>query len=416
MLNSDSVIESHKNLLGTFNKYAFQDFFLKVLGEEYPSYPFDVSQVKHPYFPVHVQTTEQKSFEFYESWWMILFYPQKLLKSKKHKENIIFPNGIADTLKRINESYPFELFMGKTQNIYRGIVDFGKLYVITNLTNVDTNEYAHHLGSMADKIISRTQKNTGFGTIDYYFRDYEASKTICKHLKKFVTDSFDGVTLNITKDRVKVLPFQNQSPSCSGLIKSHFTPIETVITTGIVNDYYILKEFEKVINDGTEADIEEFMRVNYQLIFGKHYDKIETQLWLKFPEIDIGNRNRRFDIFARNSLKGDWDLFEIKKNMPIIKFERGVPNFTSHVYSAIRQGQNYMRSLRQNDVKSHFAKIGIEYFEPSLNIVIGRKSQITHQQWRILQKDSSNDLNIIPYDELLENVKQEIRNRQIYLH
>lgn len=175
------------------------------------------------------------------------------------------------------------------------------------------------------------------------------------------------------------------------------------------------KEFENVINEGSENQLEEFIAAHYQLFLGSHYDKIETQIWLKFPESDIANKERRLDIFARNTLSQDWDLFELKKNMPVVKMYRDVPTFTSELSGAISQLRNYQRNLQQDNVKKYFAEKGIEYYEPSLNLVVGRTPQISIEQWRRACADQNN-INVLTYDNLLSQAKNQIKSQIDFLN
>lgn len=74
-------------------------------------------------------------------------------------------------------------------------------------------------------------------------------------------------------------------------------------------------EFNKIINSSAkESVLEEFLRENYQLFFGEKYDTISTQVWLNFTEVDIGGRGRRLDIFMRNAISQDWDIYELKRS------------------------------------------------------------------------------------------------------
>ena len=83
------------------------------------------------------------------------------------------------------------------------------------------------------------------------------------------------------------------------------------------------------------------------------------------------------DLFMRNSVSDDWEMYELKRaNIIPAKVVRGVPMFTDLVYQAIAQAKNYKALLQQDSVKRKFAREGIEYFEPEINIIVGRKSGI----------------------------------------
>ena len=133
----------------------------------------------------------------------------------------------------------------------------------------------------------------------------------------------------------------------------------------------VLLEFSKLINsECKESVLEEFLRVNYKLIFGNNYDSISTQVWLNFPEYDIGKRDRRLDIFIRNSVTTDWELFELKRsNVQLTKTISDVPMFVSAVNEAIAQAKNYKRILSQDYVRKAFERQGILYYKPEINLV-----------------------------------------------
>lgn len=105
-----------------------------------------------------------------------------------------------------------------------------------------------------------------------------------------------------------------------------------------------------------------------RIFFGDKYDRIESQLWLRFPEVDAGRRERRIDLLLRNSIKNDWELFEIKRPIRLTKTYRDMRVLKSEVSYAIQQARNYGEILRQDKVKKHFASEGIEYCEPVLNL------------------------------------------------
>lgn len=135
---------------------------------------------------------------------------------------------------------------------------------------------------------------------------------------------------------------------------------------------------------------------------------------IKFSQYIAGNRNslvcrlydrqrdRRLDIMMRNAVQGDWELFELKRsNVELTKTISDVPMFVSAVNDAISQAKNYKRLLEQDKVKRALAVDGIEYYQPEINLVIGKKPSISNAQWRRLLADNQNGLKITTYDTLL---------------
>src|SRR5690606_18816258 len=99
----------------------------------------------------------------------------------------------------------------------------------------------------------------------------------------------------------------------NGVLRNSKNPCESVTLKSADKSQAIL-EFEELINRNVKENVLElFLQKYYQELFGFEYDKIETQVWLRFPELDISNENRRLDIFLRNSVENDWEIFEIKR-------------------------------------------------------------------------------------------------------
>jgi len=79
----------------------------------------------------------------------------------------------------------------------------------------------------------------------------------------------------------------------------------------------------------------------------------------------------------RNALEEDWELFELKRsNVALTKTISDVPLLVTSVNDAIAQVKNYKRILEQDAVKKRLAEDGIEYYEPEINLVIGKNPSI----------------------------------------
>jgi hypothetical protein len=167
----------------------------------------------------------------------------------------------------------------------------------------------------------------------------------------------------------------------------------------------LVKEFEQLLScNPREAKLEAFLKKYFKEIF-EGYDRIETQVWLKFPDLDIGNKNRRLDVFLRNTASHDWELFELKKAIQLTHTYQDIPVFVNAVYLGIEQIRNYKRILSQDKVKKMFALQGIEYYEPEYRLLIGRNPDIPINQWRNLKKSHENDLKIFTYDDILNGMR-----------
>jgi hypothetical protein len=210
--------------------------------------------------------------------------------------------------------------------------------------------------------------------------------------------------------------FQCQKSLFAGVSHVGRQPYEPVIVDNLRKKEDCLLEFEALIKKGAkESELEKFISAYYKDIFGSKYDRIETQLWLRFPEYDIAGKERRLDVFLRNSVINDWALFEIKRPVKVTSTYRDVPVIAREVTEAIQQVKNYARILTQDAVKKQFAKEGIEYYEPCLNLVIGRSPEISQEQWRWLMSTHGRDLNIFTYDDLLKEMRVRLRELRDFL-
>jgi len=169
-------------------------------------------------------------------------------------------------------------------------------------------------------------------------------------------------------------------------------------------------------NNPKEATLENFLESHFRDIFGPNYDRIETQIWLRFPEFYISNRSRRLDIFLRNQIEKDWELFEIKRLVPLTGNYRDIPVLSREITTAISQVRNYVRILQQDKVKQSMYREGIEYFEPELRLVVERSPQIETEQWRRIVADSSNGVKIITFDNLLDQMRARLASRELATH
>ncbi|MCU1255740.1 MAG: hypothetical protein JWM83_2039 [Candidatus Angelobacter sp.] len=226
----------------------------------------------------------------------------------------------------------------------------------------------------------------------------------------------EGIAVSISIDDVIVRDFTAERNLASGVSPGTRGVYEPVIVRQAIHNQGILSEFQALLrSDPSEARLQEFLVAHYKEIFGSKYDRIETELWLRFPELDIRNKDRRLDLFLRNSIRNDWDLFEIKRPITLTSTYRDIPVFVSEVSNAIHQVRNYGRILAQDKVKRHLEKEGIEFFKPEINLVIGRTPQIPHAQWRWLQSGTEGGVRIFTFDELLAELRRRLDDRYAVL-
>lgn len=281
---------------------------------------------------------------------------------------------------------------------------------ITNYSDIAREAYDNILFPKFSKLLDVLDFNTGMilGSIDSFLE--LGGDDPNRAFDKFISTYRDGLSLSLVDDKFSVNTFLADNYIASGVLRASKAPCEPVFVNSFVKNN-ILREFENLINaKHSEAELENFLKRYYQEIFGFEYDQIETQLWLRFPDLDISNKSRRLDIFLRNSIQHDWDLFEIKKPIKLTRTYRDVPVFTDEIATAIQQLRNYGRLLSQDKVKKTLAQEGIEYYVPSLNLVVGRSPNIPHEQWRWLKSTNQQDLKIVTYDELLATMRTRLKN------
>ena len=228
-----------------------------------------------------------------------------------------------------------------------------------------------------------------------------------KAIKDFILTNDSGICINLSDDKILATRFIAER-TFDGIITSPEMVFQPVFRR-ILDTDDVLTEFNKLINDDTkESVLEEFLLTYHSVIFGNKYDTVSTQIWLNFPEYDIGEKKRRLDMLMRNSISNDWDIFELKRSsVKLTKTKSDVPIFVSAVYDAIAQLRNYRDILNRDSVKRYFEKVGIKYYNPQFNLVIGKKPLISKKKWDWLLSQQQ-DLNILTYDDLFDSAKKRL--------
>jgi len=331
------------------------------------------------------------------------------------EHNINFKNEptLVQNIKNIHKIY-------KGQKGYWGMVDehleldnkLQSVAFITNLSGIEKETYENKIiPQYSDLAINLGMKKPTFhvGSFDSFIDlSYEETEDT---FMNFVISNSEGIRISLEQDNVSVDYFFSEKNLASGVLPHSKSPCEPVFINYIKQKESIVEEFESLIRkDVSENDLENFLVANFKEIFGSHYDRVETQLWLRFPELDITGHNRRMDIFLRNSVINDWELFEVKRVIPTTSKYRDIPVLSKEISYAIHQVKNYSHILSQDSVKKHFAKEGIEYYEPSLNIVVGRTPQILHNQWRWLLANNK-EVRILTFDHLLNEMKVRLQDQ-----
>jgi len=402
-----------KNLLSRLSKQAFEAFIVELYNSE--KFEHNIKPLEEVGDNVFYRGIVASYGQSIHSTFILQYLPIELLKNPEI--HLLDDETLIPTLKQLCNFYKGKKgAWGMVSESLRYDYQIKGINLITNLHNVEVETYFEKLipnfKDIVERIFRRKTIGTAIGSYDSFIE--LANEHIKQGFTKFLQNNSDGIRISLLSENIKVERFVVEKNLSGGVMPTTKFPYETLFVNYFAQDE-ILKEFESLINKETsESDLENFLVSNYKEIFGNKYDRIETQLWLKFPEFDISDKNRRLDVFLRNSVVNDWELFEVKRIIELSRNYRDIPVLSKEISYAIHQIKNYARILSQDSVKRHFSTQGIGYFEPSLNIVVGSKPQISHEQWRWL---TSNDksVNILTFDNLLEEMKYRLSDRKKFL-
>jgi hypothetical protein len=236
-------------------------------------------------------------------------------------------------------------------------------------------------------------------------------------LSSFLRQDTDGMRIAVQGDKFVVAPFATESILTAGVLGARLLPYQPLYEGARESRNDIIEEFEELLNASiAEAKLEDFIARHFRDIFGSKYDRIERQLWLRMPEVDVTGRDRRVDLFLRNAVTSDWELVELKRTDVALttSYRQDMPMFTREVLGAIQQLRNYSRLLLQQSIRDKLARNGIEYFEPEVSLVIGRAPSIQTARWRRLVAQSG-DVRVTTYDQLLGEMKMRAAERYTVL-
>jgi hypothetical protein len=340
----------------------------------------------------------------YDAVYINHFSPTELFKQSSVK---LDEAQLSDDLDKIQRHYS-----SPSSTHYRYV---GEIYLLLNTVESAIEDFAADVAPLFKRLAVKAGFNVetyGVGTFAS-FLSYRPEETT-QALAQLIMRPSEGLSINVGDDKVDVRPFWSEKPMFCGVTQDSLSPCETVYLSTKRQDAAALEELGALLYRGAkESELERFFVAHYRDIIGYKYDRIETQLWLRFPKLEITGSDRCLDVFVRNSVRRDWELFELKRAKPIISSSGNLPVFIRDVHDAIEQVRNYARLLKESAVKDRLAKEGIEYYEPSLNVVIGRTPQLEHAQWRRLV--SNNVVNLFTWDDFYEELRSRHQDRESIL-
>lgn len=372
-----------KNLLLTLlprlNTTAFESFIIELFNDR--NEPFQpIQEIDEPVFRQPLLDSYGDSLE---SAFLLHYLPLEIF-SDLRKINVSEDPLIVQGLTKIRDHYKGKVgYFGLVSEAMIKAAKLRSVAVLTNLGNLDKDYYQSTIIPQYRELANHLQLYASAFFVGSYdsFLDLNAGGTR-EAFQSFLNNYSEGISIRLDQSSTSVSRFMTETV-LGGVLKGSKQPCEPLFANLLQKEENILSEFKALIQSETlESKLEEFLFAHFQDIFGTNYDRIETQIWLRLPDLDISQKSRRVDVFLRNSVVNDWELFEIKRVIPLTRTHRDIPVIKSEVIYAVQQVKNYARILSQDSVKRKFAEQGIEYYEPSLNLVVGKTPQIPHEQWR----------------------------------
>jgi hypothetical protein len=323
---------------------------------------------------------------------------------------------LVSTLRRIRETY--RRTIGHWGMVSPYIVPASQLQVLSFLTNIHGFSKEEYERTIIPQYSTLARKNRlrrpriYVGSYDSFI-DLSPEATI-RALQAFLKRHYEGIRISVGEAGIAVTRYASESVLSTGVPKDRLQPYQPVYVIAPDPLDVLIAEFEHLLNSSPrESQLEMFLKSHYRDVFGTKYDRIETQLWLRFPGLDISGQNRRTDLFLRNAVTNDWELFELKRaDVSLTGTYRDVPALSHEVYGSIQQLRNYSRLLAQREVRDSLARRGIEYYEPELSLVVGRAPAVTKHQWRWLMAQTRNEVRVTTYGDLLAELRTRAADRR----
>src|SRR6266571_1358521 len=173
------------------------------------------------------------------------------------------------------------------------------LAFITNLVGISRDDYETNVIPQYSQLVHKmrlAKDHLYIGSYDSFVAlRPEATQSA---FAKFITQNTDALRIALDPDDIRVERVSSECHLSAGVLSHSRVPSEPVYQARLRKDEGTLQELELLLRQNvSEARLEAFLAEHYRLIFGPQYDRIETQLWLRFPELDLVEKSRRLDIF-----------------------------------------------------------------------------------------------------------------------
>lgn len=328
-----------------------------------------------------------------------IFHSYKRNKNLLHRlqEDLLgFCTGESHRYRRSAQSYR----VGEIYYYYLSNVNLSDMLLYSTLANdfnsiIRSSDHWHnyfepniHIGFGSPEIFFINSKNEFFGLIDEYESIPDAISI------EFVDGSF---VVKATNKRLFSV-VKNMNPMVS-TVEQHFEPKNKNVAESI-------NEFEYLLNNKKtkEYELQRFFENNPLFLLGLDYDEFCSQVTL----CDKDGKLLKPDFFIKPVQSDLWDILEIK--LPKFNLIAGKKN-RERLSWEIRQGISQLREYSEyfNNISNRdrlYREMGIDCFDPKLNLVIGNKKNVNEQLWNKIIEFERPLVKIIGFDELLENVKK----------
>jgi Domain of unknown function (DUF4263) len=400
-----------RRILSHLNHHAFESFAVELFSSRKQSEPF--KKLPEGGDGAYYQPILDSYGGSLHSVFLLHYSPLELLKNPKGAD--IEDPVLIRRLTVIRDLYKGRIgYWGIVSPSLRKASCLRSVAFITNLVDIDRHVYDEEIVPAYAQLARAAGLKKPLilvGSYDSFVERVPAETD--QAAARFIEKNHDGIRIVLGAEQAKVERFVSERTLSGGVLRGTHDPYEPVFGIQRGGDEEALAEFERLIQSGAaESKLEKFIVAHYKDIFGARYDRVEAQLWIRFPDLDVSRSQRRMDIFLRNSVANDWELFEIKRSgIRLTSTYRDAPVIAAEVKYAAQQLKNYARTLAQDSVRRHFAGQGIEYYEPSLSLVVGRTPQIPHQQWRWLLSTNEDRVKILTFDNLLAEMKSRLNDR-----
>jgi hypothetical protein len=403
-----------KNILCSLSKDAFQAFVMALFRNAEPYEPFG------PLPAIGDGVYRRELIDSYggsiHAVYLLHLLPFEVFHPSRTID--ISDPSIVRKLKRLSKEYKGKVGQwGMVSPFLTQDDQLNAVYFLSNLCHEREADYRRILFPKYQRLLKANRLSPsmfGLGSCDSFVQ--KNASGVKKALNTIFSQGQSGLRIVLNQENLLIDRFQCGKILTGGVSRQSNSPYEPAFVQIMQQKEDLLAEFQELIDNAPrEIDLERFLASHYEEVFGAKYTRVETQLWLRFPELDIADKERRIDVFLRNSVTNDWDLFEIKRPIRLTCTYRDVPVLAHEVIKAIQQVKNYAKILAQDKVKRQLAKEGIEYYEPSLNLVVGREPQIPIEQWRWLLKANQGDVRIVTFGEILAEMRIRVQDLLRYL-